>query len=69
MGLFQVRTNINGVETVSEPMSETAARATAINQSDTIANELEDDGYTIRYLQMVLDGPDGHEAIIDVEPA
>ena len=64
MGLFQVRTNIQGVETISEPMSETAARAAAINQSGTIADELEDDGYT-----MVLDGPDGHEAVIDVEPA
>ena len=69
MGLFQVRTNIQGVETISEPMSETAARAAAINQSGTIADELEDDGYTIRYIQMVLDGPDGHEAVIDVEPA
>lgn len=65
---FHVRSMIDGLEEISEPMTETEARAEAINQNGTIADDLEDDGYSIRYLQMVLDGPNGEVAVIDVEP-
>ena len=66
---FQVRCTIDGHEEVSDPMSETDARAEAINQNGTIADDLEDNGWTIRYIQMVLDSPEGKTAVIDVEPA
>ena len=69
MADFQVRTLIDDVEVISEPMSETEARAEAVNQNGTIADALEDEGWTIRYIQMVLDSPDGKVAVIDVEPA
>lgn len=65
-----VRSIIKGVITEYPPTTETLARAEAINQNGTIADDLEtDDGYTIRYLQMVLDGPDGDIAIVEIEPA
>jgi len=65
---FRVNSFVDGEWTYSDPMTETEARAEAINQSGTIADDLEDDGYTIRYLQMVLDGPNGEVAIVEVEP-
>lgn len=65
---FRVNCFVEGVWTFSPPMTETEARAEAINQNGTIADNLEDQGYTIRYLQMVLNGPDGGIAIVEVEP-
>ena len=69
MADFCVNAFIDGEWTISDPMSETEARAEAINQNGTVADNLEDAGYTIRYIQMVLDGPDGEVAIVEVEPA
>ena len=68
MAEYRVNTFDGKTWTFSEPMSETDARAEAINQNGTIADDFEDDGYDIRYLQIVLDGPDGEVAIVEIEP-
>jgi len=67
--MWLVRSTVHGVVDEQTGLTETEARAEAINQNGTIADDLEDDGYAIRYVQVVLDGPDGDIAVVEIEPS
>lgn len=60
-----VRKFIDGEWIVSDPLSSAVAHVTM----DETVDALEDAGYTVRYQQVVLDGPNGEVAEVDVEPA
>jgi hypothetical protein len=60
-----IRKFIHEVWVVSDPMSSAVAHVTM----DESVDALEDAGYTVRYQQVVLDGPNGEVAEVNVEPA
>ena len=66
---FLVRCTKRDGITETEVLPETDAREEGINQYGSMAADLESDGYVIRYIQIVLDHPNGDSAVIDLEPA
>jgi len=61
---FRVRCSVDGDETISGSMSLEDAHDQ--QTSDVVA--LEADGYVVRYMQVVLEGPAGDVVVVDVEP-
>lgn len=65
MSTTVVRKFINGEWVITDPMTSALAHVTL----DESVDALKDAGYTVRYQQVVLDGPNGEIAEVDVEPA